>query len=350
MKNITKIIKNISLGLILAAVFSSCQDPILYHIRQEVKLEEATMLGDIYTIVRYTEPNNMETLYLANGNIYFKNAYNSTHGSWVQTAKPNGHVQSIAADSEYLYAFVTEVYKDDSEGETRLSSRKIFYLDKDGFWKLHPSSMLLNTEQYFQTSLMCTNAVQRDHRSAYLRAGYNVYKLNGDTYEAAVNPDGSFVVNCFSCAWLNGSVRFFTSFAACTDETTVSDPTCIFYGNYAELRKIDINGIDVSVSSAATHTITGVAVMNDSILVTTDAGAILVNRYSGKELEFKNLTSTLSTLYQTYTPLAVYPEKDAFENNVYASNQVLGTGSNSAQFSHQGLWSYYPSRGKWNIE
>ena len=35
---------------------------------------------------------------------------------------------------------------------------------------------------------------------------------------------------------------------------------------------------------------------------------------------------------------------------IYAGIRVKGTGSNSALFTHEGLWSYYPSRGKWNIE
>ena len=60
-----------------AGVFSGCQDPIFWNIRQEVKLEEATIYGDIFSIVRFKDK-----LFIANGNIYSKDKNANSHGQW----------------------------------------------------------------------------------------------------------------------------------------------------------------------------------------------------------------------------------------------------------------------------
>ncbi|MBQ0003037.1 MAG: hypothetical protein KBT21_05825 [Treponema sp.] len=347
MKLTKKLLTYFSLALIFSAFLTSCQDPILYHVRQEVKLEEATMLGDIFSVIRFTDANNFESLYVANGKIFTKSAYNETHGSWIQTSKPNGHVHSLAADKDYLYAFVVNFDTDGNEGETELSSRSLYYLDKNGFWNRHPLSGVMGSDEYQNVTLMCTNAVQKDHRAAFININNTVYKLEGDSF-TDFTPYGTYGKN--SCAWLNGTVFFFDYFAACSDETAYSDATCIFYGDYTQLKVMDSTGNVSVLSTAANGIITGLAVMNDSVLATSQNGTVLIDRATGKAMEFKNLSSTMSTIYETYAPLAVFPERNALQNIIYASNQVEGTGSNSAQFTHQGLWSYYPSRGKWNIE
>ena len=97
-------------------------------------------------------------------------------------------------------------------------------------------------------------------------------------------------------------------------------------------------------------TIHGIAVLNDSVFVTSAAGAALVDINTGEEKEFSNLQATLSTLYEGRACIVCYPDKDHEQSIIYAGITVKGTGSNSALFTHEGLWSYYPSRGKWNIE
>ena len=71
---------------------------------------------------------------------------------------------------------------------------------------------------------------------------------------------------------------------------------------------------------------------------------------TGEEKEFSNLQATLSTLYEGRACIVCDPDQNHKDSIIYAGITVKGTGSNSALFTHEGLWSYYPSRGKWNIE
>lgn len=350
MKKLTKIITKISAIAILAFSFTACQDPIFFHIDQEVKLEEPTILGDIFTIIRYGDPETGK-LFLANGNIYSKDADNSTHGSWKKMPAPQGHVHSLAADNEgTLYAFVWDFEKETGEGETEINRKEIYYSTDGGLnWKRHNISLKISqTSEYQTVILMCTNTTTKNNRSAYVRIGNGIYNLSKNT---AGNDKDSFTPfktgEYKSCAYLGG-VHFFTYFGgACTDPNT----NRIYYADGSHLcYTTDGTTKTKNLDSVRSGIITSIAVMKDAVLVCTSNGAALVDKETGNEINFTNLTSTVSSLYESYASLAVYPEKSYKENILYASNQVYGTGSNSAQFTHQGLWSYYPSRGKWNIE
>lgn len=346
MNAFTKIITKISAIAILAFSLTACQDPIFFHIEQEVKLEEPTILGDIYTIVRFSVFGN-EMLYLANGNIYSKFAANDTHGSWTKMSAPEGHVHSLAADQDYLYAFVYKHTAENGTGETELTSRKIYYSpDYGASWYLHPISRSISQTYEDQTViLMSTNAPQVAHRKAFVRIDSTVFSLNGASYSALT------AANSKSCVWWNSNVLFFDCFGSCTDETSTQDATRIYFGDGTYLKyTTDGNISSTRITDTIRGEITALAVMNGSVLVSTTAGSALVDWNTGAELNFTNLTSTVSSLYENHTALAVYPERTATLNIIYSSNQVYGTGSNSALFTHEGLWAYYPSRGTWNIE
>ena len=113
-----------------AGVFSGCQDPIFWNIRQEVKLEEATIYGDIFSIVRFKDK-----LFIANGNIYSKDKNANSHGQWSKMNGPAGHVLTVAANSSYVYALSVTSRKNDSEGEMELDSRKLYYSSDGNSWK-----------------------------------------------------------------------------------------------------------------------------------------------------------------------------------------------------------------------
>lgn len=346
MTTITKTITKISLITTMAFSLTACQDPIFFHINQEVKLEEATILGDINSIIRFTD-GTTEKLFIANGNIYSKNANNTTHGSWQKMPAPEGHVHSLAADKDgILYAFVWNFDKETSTGETEINSKKIYYsTDKGESWQKHDISNSIDQSAMFgEVVLMCTNAPQKDNRKAFLRIDGILYALSGSS--STLHTAGS---NACSCAMLGGNVFFSNYFGACSNETKTTPATKVYYGKYFAL-KYTTNGTDEhDVTGSVRGEIGGLAVMQDSILVATSSGSALVD-FSGNEIDFTNLTSTVSNLYENHAALAVDPSLPAKQNIIYASNQVYGNSSNSAQFSHEGLWSYYPSRGKWNIE
>lgn len=325
-----------------AGVFSGCQDPIFWNIRQEVKLEEATIYGDIFSIVRFKDK-----LFIANGNIYSKDKNANSHGQWSKMNGPAGHVLTVAADSSYVYALSVTSRKNDSEGEMELDSRKLYYSSDGNSWK-EVSGITLSSSKSDVVKLLCTNSPQKDHRSAYIRNKNNVYKLNGSSASPSAESGAG---SALSCVYANGGVKFYNAEAACTDETETIDATAIYYSSGSDLKRVNADGSsEKTVVNGIRSTVYGIAVMKDSVLVTTAGGTALVARDSGTEIQFANLQSTLSTLYESRACLAVNPGVNALDAAVYAGLCVKGTGSNSALFTHEGLWSYYANRGKWNIE
>lgn len=325
-----------------AGVFSGCQDPIFWNIRQEVKLEEATIYGDIFSIVRFKDK-----LFIANGNIYSKDKNANSHGQWSKMNGPAGHVLTVAADSSYVYALSVTSRKNDSEGEMELDSRKLYYSSDGNSWK-EVSGITLSSSKSDVVKLLCTNSPKNANRCAYIRNKNNVYKLNGSSANSSAESGAG---SALSCVYANGGVKFYNAEAACTDETETIDATAIYYSSGSDLKRVNADGSsEKTVVNGIRSTVYGIAVMKDSVLVTTAGGTALVARDSGTEIQFANLQSTLSTLYESRACLAVDPGVNALDAAVYAGLCVKGTGSNSALFTHEGLWSYYANRGKWNIE
>ena len=329
-----------------AGVFSGCQDPIFWNIRQEVKLEEATIYGDIFSIVRFKDK-----LFIANGNIYSKDKNANSHGQWSKMNGPAGHVLTVAADSSYVYALSVTSRKNDSEGEMELDSRKLYYSSDGNSWK-EVSGITLSNSKSDVVKLLCTNSPKVAHRYAYIRNKNNVYELNGSSASSSAVSGAD---SALSCVYADGGVKFYNAEAACTDETESSDASgdasAIYYSSGSDLKRVNADGSsEKTVVNGIRSTVYGIAVMKDSVLVTTAGGTALVARDSGTEIQFANLQSTLSTLYESRACLAVDPGVNALDAAVYAGLCVKGTGSNSALFTHEGLWSYYPARGKWNIE
>ena len=325
-----------------AGVFSGCQDPIFWNIRQEVKLEEATIYGDIFSIVRFKDK-----LFIANGNIYSKDKNANSHGQWSKMNGPAGHVLTVAADSSYVYALSVTSRKNDSEGEMELDSRKLYYSSDGNSWK-EVSGITLSNSKSDVVKLLCTNSPKVAHRYAYIRNKNNVYELKGSSASSSAVSGAD---SALSCVYADGGVKFYNAEAACTDETESSDVSAIYYSSGSDLKRVNADGSsEKTVVNGIRSTVYGIAVMKDSVLVTTAGGTALVARDSGTEIQFANLQSTLSTLYESRACLAVNPGLNAHDCAVYAGLSVQGTGSNSALFTHEGLWSYYPARGKWNIE
>lgn len=322
-----------------ALFFTGCQDPIFWNVRQEVKLEKAEILGDIFSIVRFGD-----RLFVANGNIYSKPKNADRHGAWSKMGSPGGHVLKVAADETYLYALSFTFEEDDSEGEMAVASKRLYYSSDGNTW--NPVSLSLGRGHDEVAHLFCTNAPQADHRSAYINRNGTVYELNGASATSVSASSGTR-----SCVYAGG-VKFFNAEAACTNETDSAAATVIYYSSGSDLKRCGTDGSsgETTIANSPRSTIYGIAVMKDSVFVTSAVGTVLVSRDSGSEIQFENLQSTMSTLYESRACLAVDPSQNAHDTAVYAGLCVEGTGSNSALFTHEGLWSYYPSRGKWNIE
>lgn len=334
---ITKIFTAALFTAIVWTVFTGCMDPIFKNIKQEVKLENPTKLGEVYSFARIGD----DQIYFANGRIYHKNKNHEGHGGWIEFSKPEGHVLTIASDSDdWLYAVCVYYGKNDSDGEMKVTGIKLFACDTK---KASPTvwNELTNvTLSAGKTcALMGTNSVNISNRKAFINTGAEGYALSNGTAVNYAEAAGKK-----SCASLNGTPKFYTGDAACSN----NNDTVVYYSNGSTVKMEGAKTVDLTTNIRST--IHGIAVLNDSVFVTSAAGAALVDINTGKEKEFSNLQATLSTLYEGRACIVCDPDKDHEQSIIYAGITVKGTGSNSALFTHEGLWSYYPSRGKWNIE
>ena len=333
---ITKIFTAALFTAIVWTVFTGCMDPIFKNIKQEVKLENPTKLGEVYSFARIGE----DQIYFANGRIYHKNKNHEGHGGWIEFSKPEGHVLTIASDSDdWLYAVCVYYGKNDSDGEMKVTGIKLFACDTKASPTVWNELTDVTLSAGKTCALMGTNSVTKSNRKAFINTGAKGYELSKGTAEEYAEAAGKK-----SCASLNGTPKFYTGDAACSN----NDDTVVYYSNGSTVKMEGEKKGDLTTNIRST--IHGIAVLNDSVFVTSAAGAALVDINTGKEKEFSNLQATLSTLYEGRACIVCDPKKDHEQSIIYAGITVKGTGSNSALFTHEGLWSYYPSRGKWNIE
>lgn len=341
----TKTISSVFLGAFIAAGFTGCMNPIFHYIKEEVKLEEMKIHGDIYSFARIGEDSNAK-IFVSNGKIYWKEASKEGHGGWTEFKKPEGQVYTIASDEKdnlYAVTFISSKY--DSDGEMKVTEKRLYACSTaDGDWTKIDSISIGEDSLKDVYALMGTNSFKKEHRKAFINIRGTGYKLENRSKTAYSEANGKK-----SCAYLDG-VKFYTGNAACSNK----DDTLIYYADGSTLKATGtLNGesvTDEKIASGVRSTINGIAVCEGSVLINTNSGAALVNGTSGSEITWANLTSTLSTLYEGRACIIVDPSKTYDKAICYAGLTVEGTGSNSALFTHEGLWSYYPSRGKWNVE
>lgn len=344
----TKTISSVFLGAFIAAGFTGCMNPIFHYIKEEVKLEEMKIHGDIYSFARIGEGSNAK-IFVSNGKIYWKEASKEGHGDWTEFKKPEGQVYTIASDeNDNLYAVTFISSKYDSDGEMKVTEKRLYACSAaDGDWTQIDSISIGEDSLKDVYALMGTNSFKKkENRKAFINIRGTGYELKNKSKSPCSDANGKK-----SCAYLDGAgVKFYTGNAACSNK----DDTLIYYAEGSTLKatgKLNNETVtDKEIASGVRSTINGIAVCEGSVLINTNSGAALVNGTSGSEITWANLTSTLSTLYEGRACIIADPSKTYDKAICYAGLTVEGTGSNSALFTHEGLWSYYPSRGKWNVE
>lgn len=344
------------LGAGFVFAFCSCQDPIFYHINQEVKLEEASIFGDVYRITRHTSSSGEERLYFANGYIYYKAVDADGYGKWKKCSRPSGHVVSVVSDSSALYALVFTSDRNDIRGEMEITGKRIYKSTDDGAtWTIHPETAvaeaMTSCGKGNSVSLMCTNSLASGNRKAYANIRGTIYNLTSGATVDHGTTVGSTTSNTRSCADAGSDVKFFNCYGACASKDSGGK---IFASSGAEIYVYNSSGTFIEKFMTSVGVIYGIAVFDNGneVLITSSSGSALYRKTgsSWNEVEYANLTSTVSSLYEGYYAIAADPSKSALETAAYAAIAVEGNGSNSAQFTHEGLWAYYPARGKWNIE
>lgn len=223
-----KIILTALTTLFAGFLITSCYDPIFQSIRAEVSLNNADISGFINTLIPFTTDKNddgvaEDLLFLQNGSIYYKEATNTSHGSWKKD-KSKGLPESIsysyfdnefdgynfiklAADKDFLYALCYKAVFDDDNNRNVPKEMKLYCLEgSTGIWKenetvskyisnyidkLYTKNYMMdasihlfdNNETEFKGTDSDKHLITGANRNAYIRIG------GGRPYETGEKPN-----------------------------------------------------------------------------------------------------------------------------------------------------------------
>ena len=356
---------SIILPFLAVFIFFSCSGVIFDTIRDEVKLADAKISGDIQNIVRYKE-----NIYVSTGKIYTRNvsltsdlAGNSktddetiTVAADVKTelssfTSPSGYVYSLAADSSNLYALST-VFEEDDDGYNVPSKRTLWSYDGTKWKQIWEKSY--NTSD---TVLFCTNTLDESNRHAYFRYGTTVYELDGSELGESGMTTGETdnttvpTTSVMSCAVLGSTVYFSSAYAMTSNETSEDDSTYIYRSN-GDTVYYSTDGSNWNSADLNCDTIYSLAITADYLLAGTASGIVhtpLTNNIpSSGTADFNtNADSTLSSYYEVPSLLVIDSLQAETSATIFAT---CLTSSSSASLNNVGLWSYFASEGEWNRE
>ena len=355
-----KILKTLALSLLFIPFIAGCKAPVFYEIMRDVAPEEATVNGVITSITRYKSGTEEKLITFSSDGLIWKDADGTSHGQWSCFPDSNqisGKIIKTAADSSNLYV-VTITFHEDVEEGLNLPDAATLWCYNNGTWDEVSTPELLPGN----FNIFCTNDVDNNNnRSAYLRIGDKVYKLNGTNFPASETETGNFNS---AVSGGNSSDIFFESTASVKNGNYIywGEGSKLYYSNDTSNPKAE--GKKTLALDAGTD-ISCLAVTSDSLLIgrgdfsnsLISKGGIaktsLTNGVPGNSLESfsTNATSQLASVYQIYTLLVANPEQTELEASIYASMGFKGSGSStSVSYDNIGLWSYYPARGNWNRE
>ncbi len=324
-------------------IFTSCDDVIFSEIRDEVKLSEAKVSGDVKSIIRYGN-----YIYITNGDVFVKDPSITVRTSWVQMLSPEGSPYDLAADANYLYA-VSILYVDSGNGYN-IPTYRYLSCYKDGSWTTVRKDVYSSSTEYV---LFCTNTPQVAHRHAYLRIGTTVYQLDGSTLTDISSTSGT---TANSCTVLGDDKVVFSAANDMTSNETASTNSTKVYLPASSFVGVSTDGSNYNYVSLGTETIISIAYTADYLVVGTEEGIAhspLTDGvpYFGTVDYISNADSALSSYYQIWALFFADPSKSEYENVAFASTDFEGSSSStSASTSNIGLWGYYPTTYEWNRE
>ena len=353
-----KILKTLALSLLFIPFIAGCKAPVFYEIMRDVAPEEATVNGVITSITRYKSDTEKLVTFSSDGLIW-KDADGTAHGQWSCFPDSNqlsGKIIKTAADKSNLYVVTITFHEDVEKGLNLPDAATLWCYDNNNEKWSEVSTPELLPGNF---NIFCTNDVDINNRSAYLRIGDKVYELSGKDFPTSEKTTGNY-----NSVVSGDNDIFFESTASVKNEKYIywGEGSKLYYSNNTSNPKAE--GKKTLALDAGTD-ISCLAVTSDSILIgrgdfsnsLISKGGIaktsLTNGVPGNSLESfsTNATSQLASVYQIYTLLVANPDQPELNASIYASMGFKGSGSStSVSYDNIGLWSYYPARGNWNRE
>ena len=360
-----KILKTLALSLLFIPFIAGCKAPVFYEIMRDVAPEEATVNGVITSITRYKSGTEEKLVTFSSDGLIWKDADGTSHGQWSCFPDSNqisGKIIKTAADSSNLYVVTITFHEDVEKGLNLPDAATLWCYAEESWNKVENTPELLPGN----FNIFCTNDVEKDNRSAYLRNEKKVYKLNGKTFDESHPITGNYnsVVSGGNSGG-NSSDIFFESTASVKNGEYIywGEGSKLYYSENTSNRTAEGNK---KLALDAGTDISCLAVTSDALLIGRgDFSNSLISKGGiaktsldsdgkpGNSLESfsTNATSQLASVYQIYTLLVADPKKTELEASIYASMGFKGSGSStSVSYDNIGLWSYYPARGNWNRE
>lgn len=357
-KYLSRTIKLISALAVFGACafFTSCDGVIFDTIRDEVKLEDAKVSGDILSIVRYKND-----VYTSTGKIFTRSLEDAdVKKEFSEFLAPGGYVFSLAADSKNLYALAV-VYEKDDDGYN-VATKRVLAVYNGSEWK---TIWQRGYTEKTPAALFCTNAPKESNRHAYFRYGSTVYELDGSEITSETTgmtlgtTDYSTVptASSISCTVLGSTVYFSSANAMTSNETAENDSTYIYYSKGDNVY-YSTDGSKWASSDLGCDTIYSMALTKDYLLAGTsdgivhtplkaDANKVYAIPSNGTSDFSTNADSTLSSYYRVESLMVVDSAMTETSATIFAS---AVTKSTSASLHNVGLWSYFASTGEWNRE
>lgn len=185
--------KALFLVFCVLTIFCSCdQAPIFYDISQEIKLDDPTIKGKVYSIKMVDS-----VLYAANSNLYEKSV---SEKRWKKVSNTPSNIIDIAYAGEYLYVLAEPT----SEGTYTVYAHKLndeHSLDKDSSWEKVETgiSYLFDNQDFSEAKAYCSkkedgnwkvfelianskNSNPKDAKSIYGEEIKAAVRLNGTDY------------------------------------------------------------------------------------------------------------------------------------------------------------------------
>ena len=372
-KTFFKNIKFPAFLLSLLPLFFSCHGVIFDTIRDEVKLADAVISGDIQDIIRYKDD-----IYVSTGKISHRSVSltKDINGKTEEECKkegevfvaaadqkselksfssPSGYIYSLAADSNNLYA-LSVIIEEDDDGYNVPTKRVLWCYTatedgKEGSWK-EIWSKSYDGSKDDKAFLFCTNTLKESNRHAYFRYQSKIYELTGEELG-----DTGMTSDINSCTVLGSTVHFSSAYAMTSNETSKDESTYI-YRSSGDTVYYSTDGDRWESVDLNCDTILSLAITKDYLLAGTASGIVhtpLKADSNGKNAipssgnaDFDtNADSTLSSYYEVPALLVLDPLQKEISATIFAT---CLTSSTSASLNNVGLWSYFATEGEWNRE
>ena len=295
-------------------IFVSCeQSPIFYHISQEIKLDDPTIGGKVYSIKKLGD-----TLYAANEVLNYKSVSDSR---W-QKMSTSFKVVNIAVDNNSLYAL------GNPSGETFS-----VYLYKDNNWEKITDGVSYLFDDNAGKAYFVKDVTTGTGDDASTKA--TVYKLADENFSEIENPNIISGEKIKAAVNLLGSTYFLenTASAVSNNKIYIGDGKTVKYGD----------GSSWTNSSELSADITSMCIFGSQLYVGTKSGVFVATiNNEGSLSSFTTLPSNAESAFGDREVLGVwkFDDKDNFFVSVTSTTASI----------YDALWGYNAASGKWNLE